>query len=1214
MSKRFSLSFIFTILFPGLLAAATVPVTDGLVLQIDPSTLTGLENGAAVSSWAGTNAAGDTITFTQTNAGNQPTYQSSVASLGGSSALYFDSDYLQLAGTLGITGNQGRTVFAVWADPVATGANYQHVMHMGNATTNQAYGLSVARGSNLTVGNHYWGNGFDGKQSTTAGNIGVLTYNGSADLLILNGVISGQNNKTDVNTTSGTTLIGSRLSPYAEGIKGSIAEVIIYDRALTRSEISQVNQYLASKYSISSGGTPLNVDWGSSQVNIDFESTPSTWGSLVSDNCGIIEQDGNHVFRLVNTVGSLNNQAYNTAVNSATGSINGKFDITLTSAVADGVSFTLAGTGIDVTQRVTTSNAEYPNIAGSFSLAYQIYNKNNVAIYWDGKEVGSINVGTNGVTLKDGNPFTTEFTIDYRPENTGADVTVNLFATGTSLLYGTWTGYISSLTPFDNSVMLRGRTGGSTMNADFDNIYVLYQDAAPIDALIWIPDASGDFADATKWQNGMAPTTNSLMRIESGTNTITDTKFIVQDGQTLVISGGNTSTGDWAAIDENSSVIISNATAAFNNLRVGANNTNTGGYIPGSGTASFKVQDGATVNVHRWLALGFNTNASFDMSGGTVNLDKSSGSGGIIVGDSANGGKCVFTLSGGTINNAGVTNIGTNANSTGQFTMTGGTFIGKDLITIGNGTNASTMNVTGGEFRAGKGVLVKAGSTFTLNTTSLVSTNTDAGHDSGYVTIGSSSNSTDNKIVVEKGATFNTNQAIRLGFYDGDYGAMEIYGTVNATGSYYIAGFRGNSDIMIDGGTLNAKQVILGDNTGGHPVTNFTMKNNATGNFSSNFQIADKNTATAAVDITNTNLTVAGTLYVGNAGNGTMTVGGTSTLTTAEVYVPNNGTGSLTLQDSVKMTTSKSFMITNNSGGSGSVLLKDSASLSITGNHFIIGRNSTGSLTLQDNATVTWTGTGVCGLGEFGSGTLNLEGGTFNVHKLPSSYGAFIVRKSEVNQTGGTMNVGMEGLEIPISIENGTYKLSGGTLNVTGPITQSGESSFTITEDGTLSATEVAFSLTQDGGTISPGQNWTGEGQAIGTTTITGDYTAKPGAAIRLEIDAAANTADQLIVTGNALFEEGSRLELDYNLEDLYPGLSFDLFNVSGTTTGLDALIASLSPADQALWLVTGEGGVVTFAINASAVPEPSAWLLLLTGIFALYAAVPRRVRRNSRA
>ena len=1204
MTSRFSLSLILMVLFANVLAAATVPVTDGLVLQIDPSTLTGLENGAAVSSWAGTNAAGDTITFTQTNAGNQPTYQSSVASLGGMSAVYFDSDYLQLAGTLGITGNQGRTVFAVWADPVATGANYQHVMHMGNATGNQAYGLSVGRGSNLTVGNHYWGNGFDGKQSTTAGNIGVLTYNGSADLLILNGVISGQNNKTDVNTTSGTTLIGSRLSPYAEGIKGSIAELIIYDRALSRSEIAQVNQYLASKYSISSGGTPLNVDWGSSQVNIDFESTPSTWGSLVSANCGIIEQDGNHVFRLINTVGSLNNQAYNTAVNSATGSINGKFDLTLTSAVADGVSFTLAGTGIDVTQLITNSVAESPNIAGSFSIAYQIYNKNNVAIYWDGNQVGSINVGTNGVTFKDGNPFTTEFTIDYRPENLGADVTVNLFASGTNLLYGTWTGYISSLNPFDNSLLLRGRTGGSTANADFDNIYVLYQDASSGNDLIWIPDASGDFADPTKWQNGMAPTTNSIMRIEAGTNTISDTKFIVQDGQTLIISGGNTSTGDWAAIDEDSSVLVSNATASFNNLRIGANSTGTGGFIPGSGSAMFKVQDGATVNVHRWLALGFNTNANFEMTGGTINLDKSSGTGGIIIGDSENGGKCQFVMSGGTVNNAGVTNIGINANSTGQFTMTGGTFIGKDLITIGNGTNASTMNVTGGEFRAGKGILVKAGSTFTLNTTSLVSR---------YVTIGSSSNSTDNKIVVEKGATFNTNQSIRLGFYDGDYGAMDIYGTVNATGSYYIAGFRGNSDIMIDGGTLNAKQVILGDNTGGTPNTTFTMKNIATGSFSSHFQIADKNTATATVDITNSNLTVAGTLYVGNMGNGTMTVSGNSTLTTAEVNVPNSGTGKLTLEDTVKMTTSKSFMISNSAGGNGTVLMKDSSSLSITGNHFIIGRNDVGTLTLQDDASVTWTGNGVCGLGEFGSGTLNLEGGTFNVHKLPSSYGAFIVRNSEVKQSGGTMNIGMDGLEIPISIENGTYNLTGGTLNVTGTITQSGNSVFTINEDGTLSATEVAFSLTQDGGTISPGQNWTGEGQAIGTTTITGDYTAKPGAAIHLEIDAAANTADQLIVTGNALFEEGSTLELDYNMEDLKPGQSFDLFNVSGTTTGLDALIASLSQTDQTFWLISASGDTVTFSVNASAVPEPSAWLLLLTGIFGCFAVSSRRARSVKR-
>ena len=131
MKRSLAICRVFGAVFvSSVFAAATLPVSNGLVAA-GQSTLSTLTNGNAVSSWNGTNAAAETITFTQTAAASQPTYQSSVASLGGASAVYFDADYMSLDGTLGITGNADRTIFVVWADAVNTEQNFQHAVHMG---------------------------------------------------------------------------------------------------------------------------------------------------------------------------------------------------------------------------------------------------------------------------------------------------------------------------------------------------------------------------------------------------------------------------------------------------------------------------------------------------------------------------------------------------------------------------------------------------------------------------------------------------------------------------------------------------------------------------------------------------------------------------------------------------------------------------------------------------------------------------------------------------------------------------------------------------------------------------------------------------------------------------------------------------------------------------------------------------------------------------
>lgn len=1482
-------------------AAATLPVSNGLVLQLDTSTLSTLTNGNAVSSWNGTNAAAETITFTQTAAASQPTYQSSVASLGGASAVYFDADYMSLDGTLGITGNADRTIFVVWADAVNTEQNFQHAVHMGSAESNKAYGYSVNRkGQTNTVGNHYWATGFNGaKAATSAGNIGMITYNGTTDALVTNGWYGGYNTKTDVNTVAGVTLIGSRLNPTEggatskEGIKGSVAEVLIYDRSLSVNEQYQVSQYLSQKYSLTTGYYQTSgTDWTDAQVNIDFDSAlPATWGTFVTANCGVIDDGSgsNNIFRLINTTGSLNNQAYNNQLYAGTGSVTGKFDLRFTSATADGVSLVLAGSGVDVSTKITSPNAETPTYAKSFGLGYEIYNKNVVGIYWDGAEIGAIDLGSNGSSynLKGGQWFTTEFSIDYRAGDAGADVSVTLYSSLTGGLIGTWSDYVSNLTAFDSSLLLRGRTGGSVANADFDNILVKYTDSTHSE-FIWTPNGSGSFADATKWEGGVAPGSDSVLKIQSGTNTISDNTLFITNNNSLLVTGGTTTSGGTSAIFGNSAMKVTDATVHLNTIRVGGV-TGSGSYQSGQGTSTFSVGAGATVNLARWLSVGFSCDGIAEVDGGTLNLTISSGGGGIILGDRA-GSTAKMNLKSGTVNNSGVTNVGAQDGNTAELNISGGTFVGKGAVTVGNGKNTATLKVTGGKFKAGNGVTVKSGAALKLDSASLISSNTDADTESGNVRLGDSS-ATTNKITVEKGGTFTTTLNLRMGVDSGDYGELVVKGTSTIGGQYIFLGNSGNAKITVDGGTLTAQNVIMGEKTTGNqnavleilnggvakfssylhagdkPTANATLTLSGTdsqlrvagdfyvggdeggetsvgkltqtgasfigtmrfsiqGNTSSSsfinvskdsyvlvsasayntafddayraahkagtiyvgtgtsdvgtfemadgtttagglvtaagskvvlnntghynyvtidsgttaspttmngdmtidasltasidsgvivigynafnaqtdptpiltigsnavvttdrsirlgrnansygemlvqgsltqsvdylligymgegkvtvdggtlsskntilgdnaggncvgtlevinggtsshtrLSIADKSVAEASVLVNGGTLTVSGDTFVGNAGKGTLTIQGASNVTTGKMLVGNTGLGTLTLEGDSKLTTKGDLMIANETGSAGSsITVKGNAVVNVNGEHFIIGRKGQSTSYLKENGTINFNGTGVCGLSENGTDVVfNMEGGTFNVNTTPASYDGYILGKNSVQkQSGGLMNIGTNALAISLKLNGtSTYNLSGGRLNVTGGIDKNG-GTLHVTGAGILSANNVNFDFTQEGGTLSPGPNFDGEGLAIGTTNINGNYTAKSGSTIYLEIDAANNTADKLHVTGNSVFETGSKLVLDYDEDLLVVGMSFDLFDFDGTVTNWDGLAASLSTNDLYLWNITANAGVLNFAVNADAIPEPSAWILMLFGVAGLVQF--RRARKS---
>jgi len=169
--------------------------------------------------------------------------------------------------------------------------------------------------------------------------------------------------------------------------------------------------------------------------------------------------------------------------------------------------------------------------------------------------------------------------------------------------------------------------------------------------------------------------------------------------------------------------------------------------------------------------------------------------------------------------------------------------------------------------------------------------------------------------------------------------------------------------------------------------------------------------------------------------------------------------------------------------------------------------NSGGTMTVG-NSLIIWTNDSVNMLG----GALSPAGGVQNLN--------------------GFLNISAGALSTPASIQNtGTINLTGGTLTADS-INNTGTINFT---GGTLHANTILNSLTNNGGTLSPGLS-------PGTTWIYGNYAQNsPG---RLQIELASPTSyDKLVVSGN-LAISGAYLDVT-TLGDYTPsaGAVFDILD-----------------------------------------------------------------------
>ena len=216
------------------------------------------EDNASIALWK--DRSGNGFDVDQTNSTRRPTLKSTVSSLNSFTAVAFDGDYLSRSQDLGISGNHDLSLVTVWSNARNSLQNYQHAIHLGSPANNQAYGHSVSRYGSPSIGNHYWGSDFGTNVSNDKGTfITISSYDASASLdsFWINGTSAGNKSiSLDLGTTQVT--VGSRLDPYAEGIKGDIAEIILFDSVIDAPQRHALESYLAYKWGLGDR-VPLNT-------------------------------------------------------------------------------------------------------------------------------------------------------------------------------------------------------------------------------------------------------------------------------------------------------------------------------------------------------------------------------------------------------------------------------------------------------------------------------------------------------------------------------------------------------------------------------------------------------------------------------------------------------------------------------------------------------------------------------------------------------------------------------------------------------------------------------------------------------------------------------------------------------------------------------------------------------------------------------------------
>lgn len=235
----------------------------GLKLWLKADAITGLSDGNAVSSWS--DSSGNSNNASQSTTASQPLYKTNIVN--GLPVVRFDgsNDSIKTS-AFQITTTGNATLFWVYLPANNFGVAYGAARFV-NATVGTSNRFYFGSGTTATPGKLHgnWGNGF--KTGTT----NIDTSNFSFVTAQRTGETSGNaktwiNGTADINTTwsnavatlgSASVIVGGDSNGF---MQGDMAEVIIFNSALSTSDQQAVEAYLQGKYGISAGYATLTRD------------------------------------------------------------------------------------------------------------------------------------------------------------------------------------------------------------------------------------------------------------------------------------------------------------------------------------------------------------------------------------------------------------------------------------------------------------------------------------------------------------------------------------------------------------------------------------------------------------------------------------------------------------------------------------------------------------------------------------------------------------------------------------------------------------------------------------------------------------------------------------------------------------------------------------------------------------------------------------------